>query len=401
MRAPTRRLLLAGSWGPERIPARPDRDDADWYLPLHVRDERGARERIATQVVAGADVVVAPTWLTHRRALLPLGETRRAAAWTTAAVRVAREAIDLGLERREESLAEATEDDVRRGRPRPLLAASLPALDEAPEPGMGRLLPHDAATERDYRDQAGVLADAAPDLLLVEGQSSEAEARTAITEAVDTGLPVWAALTIDAVVSSGVEAWLEWGRHTGLERILLPGPVADAAIAADGDLPWGGTVGEAAETPDWLAAGATVIARTDGAAVATLEPLRKAIDDHEHQAIETDRAAERRWAEHVAAAAMMAPGGAAVWLGQSPTEPLPDGFEWLVVKATEARRLPGDHYRFVIVDGDVEPDPSRLVQRGGVLVLRLDVVSHHGRSLRPISLDDQTEPPLATYRREG
>ncbi len=55
-----------------------------------------ARERIAAQVAAGADVVVAPTWLTHRRALLPLGETRRAAAWTADAVRVAREAVEIG-----------------------------------------------------------------------------------------------------------------------------------------------------------------------------------------------------------------------------------------------------------------------------------------------------------------
>jgi hypothetical protein len=400
MRAPARRLLLAGSWGPERMPARPDRDNADWYLPLHVRDERGARERIAAQVVAGADVVVAPTWLTHRRALLPLGETRRATAWTTAAVRVAREAIELGLERREELFAEATEDDVRRGRPRPFLAASLPALDEESEPGTGRLLPHDAATERDYRDQAGVLSDAEPDLLLVEGQSSEAEARTAIAEATDTGLPVWAALTRDAIATSGVEAWLEWSRHAGLAHILLPGPVTDAAIAADGDLPWGGTVGEVAETPDWLAAGATVIARTDGAAVATLEPLRNAIDDHEREAIATAHARDRRWAEHVTAAATAAPGGAAVWLGQAPTAPLPDGFEWLVVKTAEARRLPSDHYRLVIVDGDAVPDPGCLVQRGGVLVLRLEVVSLHVQGLRLISLDDQTRPPLATYRRE-
>ena len=142
-------LLIAGSVGPERSPARPDPDDADWYLPLHLRDERAARERIASQVALGADVVVAPTWLTHRRALLPLGETRRATAWTASAVRVAREAVEIGLEHREEALADVPEDDVRRGRPRPLVAASLPALDDEPEAATGRLLPHEAATARD------------------------------------------------------------------------------------------------------------------------------------------------------------------------------------------------------------------------------------------------------------
>ena len=39
-------LLLAGSVGPERIPARPDPDQADWYLPPHVRNEDAAREMV-------------------------------------------------------------------------------------------------------------------------------------------------------------------------------------------------------------------------------------------------------------------------------------------------------------------------------------------------------------------
>ena len=30
--------LLAGSVGPERVPARPDPEHADWYLPLHLRE---------------------------------------------------------------------------------------------------------------------------------------------------------------------------------------------------------------------------------------------------------------------------------------------------------------------------------------------------------------------------
>ena len=186
--------LLAGSVGPERIPARPDPDDTDWYLPLHLRHEQAARARIAAQVEAGADVVVAPTWLTHRRALLPLGETRRAAAWTAAAVRLGRQAVELGLERREERTAERADDDAAdRGRLAPLLAASLPALDDGTPGGEGRLLPREPATERDYRDQAGLIADAEPDLILVEGQPDEREGRIALAEAAQTGLPAWLA----------------------------------------------------------------------------------------------------------------------------------------------------------------------------------------------------------------
>ena len=171
------RRLLAGSVGPERVQARMDPDEPRWFEPLHVRDEAAARTRIAEQVAVGADAVVAPTWLTHRRALLPLGETRRARDWTAAAVRVARDGVEVGLERRDAaSLAAQDAVDADGGSApspialrAPLVGAALPALDDEPEPGSGRLLPRDAAADRDYRDQAGLLADMEPDFILVTG----------------------------------------------------------------------------------------------------------------------------------------------------------------------------------------------------------------------------------------
>ncbi|RKY17064.1 MAG: hypothetical protein DRQ55_16635 [Planctomycetota bacterium] len=396
---PRRHLLLAGSWGPERIPARPHRDDTDWYLPLHVRDEVGARERLAAQVAAGADVIVAPTWRTHRRALLPLGETRRAAAWTAAAVRVARDALEVGLERRAELLADAPADDSRRGRPTPLIAASLPALDDEPEAGTGRLMPHEAATERDYRDQAGVLTDAEPDLLLVESQRGEAEVRVAITEAAATGLPAWAAIQPSALAAADIEAWLEWSGQAGLERILLPS-LAAAALAADGDLPWGAVPRDKDVIPDWLDAGAGVVACLDGASVAVMEPLRAAIDDYERTELETARAPARRWEDHVTHAAAIAPGGAAVWLGERSPAPLPDGFEWIVVDAAEAPHLPDDHYRLV-VDAGHSPDLGRLLEGGGILACKDGSAPRGEVDLQLLTLDDKAGPALLIYRREG
>ena len=279
-------LLLAGSVGPERVPARPDPEDGDWYLPLHLRDEDVARERIAAQIAVGADVVVAPTWLTHRRALRPLGETRRAGAWTAAAVRVGRQAVEVGLERREASLADLDADDTRRGRPRPLVAASLPALDDEAESATGRLLPHEAATERDYRDQAGIIADAEPDLILVEGQQAEADARAAITQAIETGLPAWAALTTPALETSELSDWIDWAQARGLRRLLLPGPLRERAAATAAPLPWGALAPSDDPLSTWLEAGAGVVAWLDGANPAVVEPLRSAIDDHERAAIE-------------------------------------------------------------------------------------------------------------------
>ncbi|MFO7533069.1 MAG: homocysteine S-methyltransferase family protein [Candidatus Limnocylindrales bacterium] len=419
----TRCLLLAGSWGPERLPARPARDDADWVLPLHVRDEAAARERIAAQVAAGADVVVAPTWLTHRRALLPLAETRRAADWTTAAVRVARDAVEVGLERREALLADAPPDDVRQGRPDTRVAAVLPVLHDQPDAGSGRLPPHESASLRDYRDQAGLLADAAPDLLLVEAAADGAEARTAGQEACATGLPVWAAhaapMGDDAAIDAAyVETWLEWGRDVGLERLLLP-TLRVAAYARGGGLAWGGLlacapdalgVSDAAaaagsgangrkSAADWLAAGASALACLDGASAVALEPLRAAIDEVERVAIEASRAVERRWHAHVARAARMALGGPALWLGERAAAPLPEGFAWLHVDATEAHHLPTDRFRLIVARRPFE-GAAVLLERGGVLASGEPLAGGPESGLRTVLIDDASAPPLAIYRRE-
>lgn len=394
-----RRPLLAGSFGPERVPSRRHPDEADWYLPLHLRDERGARDRLVAQVAAGADVVVAPTWLTHRRALLPLGETRRAAAWTRAGVRVARDAVELGLEHREEQLAEAPDDDQRRGRPRPLVAAVLPALDEGAEVETGRLLPHEAATARDYRDQAGLLAEAEPDLLLVEGQRAETQAHLAIGEAADTGLPVWAALSLDALAAADLEGWLEWSESSGVARLLLPPPLSMRLAAAEAEVPWAASVRPGDDATPWLEAGAGAVALLDGATPASIEPFRAAIDKHERAAIEAARAAGRRWLDHVARAATIAPRGAAVWIGDTPEAPLPDGFEWLVVAAAEASQLPAGHYRLVIACEGIATELGRLLEHGGVLAAH--AADRRDADLRALVVDDSTAPALSIYRRES
>lgn len=389
-----RRLLLAGSVGPERIPARPDPHYADWYLPLHLRDQSAARGRIAAQIAAGADVVVAPTWLTHRRALLPLGETRRAAPWTAAAVHLGREALELGLERREELSAP---DAVQaKDRPTPLLAATLPGLDDGTLPGEGRLPPHEAATERDYREQAGVLADAEPDLILVEGQSNEPETRVAMAEAAATGLPTWLALSHSALATCDLEEWLESSHACGVTRLLVPGPAAERTAAADGPVPWGTLEADPASVGEWLDHGAGAVARLDGASTNAVTTLRAALDEYERPLVEAAGAAEGRWQRAVEQAAAVAPGGAALWLGTAPSWTLPDGFDWLVVGPSEARHLPRGHYRLVVDSTGEGSDLALTLERSGVLVER----TLRPRPLRCLTLDDTAQPPIATYRRE-
>jgi hypothetical protein len=401
-----------------------------WFEALHVRDPRAARERLIGQVVAGAHVVVAPTWQTHRRALLAVGETRQARAWTAAAMRIGRDAIEIGQERLLGVTAGDGDDDAdadlaasaatavaaapsavpQRRRPVPLLAASLPALDETPEPGAGRLLPREAASERDYRDQAGLLADGAPDLILVEGQSTISEAHLAVEAALDTGLPVWVALDGLAGDADAAARIMDALGGRSVECLLLPG--SPPAQPPSRPTAWGGLLDDSADIESakrWLDAGACVLAVLDGATPSRLGSVRAAIDRAEDLAQRVAREDEERWWAHVRRAAAIAEGGVALWLltpGEAAprAEQLPRGFDWLVVPRDELRLLPDGRFRLVVsptANRGRTVDSGRLLDGGGILALAGDPWTLLAAGLRVVSTDDSGEPVLRILRRES
>ena len=200
---PAPRLLAGAPWRDRLRPPRPT-DAPRWFEPIHVREPARVRQALAAQVEAGADVITAPAWLTHRRALMEIGESRRAAEWSRAAVQLAREAIEEGLSRRGER---ATANAI-------LVAGPLPDLDARPESGSGRLAERGAAADRDRDAQAGILADAGVDLILVEAHSSVEAGTRATAAAAATGLATWA--TVPAAAADDIAAWAE--------RSLLPAP---------------------------------------------------------------------------------------------------------------------------------------------------------------------------------
>jgi hypothetical protein len=278
------------------------------------------------------------------------------------------------------------------------VAAVLPALDDEQETATGRLLSHEAATERDYRDQAGAIADAEPDLILVEGQRGGEDVRVAVAEAVQTGLPVWAALTREALASTELPEWIEWANAHEVRRLLLPGPLPDRAAAFDAPLPWGALAPSVEPIAAWLEAGAGAIARLDRATATVLDAMRAAIDEHERVSIEARHAARRRWRALVQRAASMAPGGAAAYIGEADDPALPSGFEWVRVEPHELPHLPSGRFRLLVDrEGDIGPDAARALEAGGIAVSRPGQADR----LRLMTLDDSADPPLAIYRREG
>jgi S-methylmethionine-dependent homocysteine/selenocysteine methylase len=168
-------ILLDAAMGTEL-----QRRGADTRLPLWsaraLRDSPALVSAIhREEVEAGADVLTANTFRTHRRTLEKGGLGHRSRELTALAVQLAREAA--------------------RGANREVfVAGSLSPLEDCYRPG---LVPDDAALEREHREQAESLAAAGVDLLLLETHNSVRELVAAARAAKKTGLPFVASMVTD------------------------------------------------------------------------------------------------------------------------------------------------------------------------------------------------------------
>lgn len=370
-------VLIAGSAEGEREAPVPGPEPA-WFQPLHVRDPAAARRALAARVARGADALLAPTWLTHRRALLRVGESRRAAEWTTAAVRVAREAADEGLAMRPTDLPQT----------HVTVAGVLPRLDAWADESTGRRPTARTARAADLHELAGVLTDAGSDVLLVEDQGNAASWAEAVRSALAAGVPVWAAVdvaramegpTIEAIGScSGVGTYALlvdagddadagiWARTitalrttTGLDLGgLLPAGASDADLAA--------MVRSALEADAWAVGLATT------ATPERLGIVRAAMDEVAGEREAAREAADVAWRQCVEQAAQQAPGGRAVWLADEPPRQPPPSFDWTLAPWSDLPRLPVGAFRLVVSDGGRAGVPalSHLLDEDGVLVAR-------------------------------
>jgi len=146
---------------------------------------------------AGADVLTANTFRTHRRTLENEGLGDRAQGLTRRAVELAREST--------------------RGVPRRIfVVGSLSPLEDCYRPD---LVPEVNELEREHREQALALAEDGVDGILVETQNSAVELIRAVRAARETGLPVIASVVTDGEghllsgeeISAAVETLLEEG----------------------------------------------------------------------------------------------------------------------------------------------------------------------------------------------
>ena len=127
------------------------------------------------EVAAGAEVLTANTFRTHRRTLAKGGLAERSRELTALAVHLAREAAD------------AAGRDV-------FVAGSVSPLEDCYRPD---LVPEDPALEREHQEQAESLTAAGVDLLLLETHNTVRELVAAARAAKETGLPFVASMVTD------------------------------------------------------------------------------------------------------------------------------------------------------------------------------------------------------------
>jgi len=352
---------LAGAPAKDRLLIASPGSSTRWFEPMHVREPARVRGEMTDQVFAGADILLAPTWLTHRRSLVPVGETRRAQEWTSLAVGVAREAVERGRERRDDGRA-------------CLILGVLPDPDATDEAATGRQLRPDAAAERDERAQSGILAETGLTGVLIEARPSLERTRVALRAVVEHDMGAW--VTIPATRADGLALaeWLDTLAAGGATTLLFESPdVAPGDQSAEGR--YGVVVPGPLDVADprgvaatWIDRGASVLGILAEATPDALRPLIEARDAALEAAVADDTAEQALFERWLGDAAVRASGGRGLWVGDAP-ERLPDRFDWTVVPATAVGALSSGTWRFVVSRGTLDPrDAARLVERGGIVV---------------------------------
>jgi homocysteine S-methyltransferase len=167
-----RPILLDGATGTELNRRGVSTDLPLWSAGALLDAPAALRQIHRDYLLAGAEIVTANTFRTHRRSLARGGLGDSAAELTRLAVELAQAAVGEGALERPA-----------------YVAGSLAPLEDCYSP---ELVPPQAECEREHAEMAANLAAAGADLILVETMNTIREAHAAATVACATGLPVLA-----------------------------------------------------------------------------------------------------------------------------------------------------------------------------------------------------------------
>ena len=174
--ADPRPIILDGAVGTELMRRAVDTRLPLWSAGALITAPHVLRQIHADYLRAGAEIITADTFRTHRRNLAAAGLDHRARDLTHKAVEIAQSAIR----------ARTRPLDPARYQPR-YVAGSMSPLEDCYSP---ELVPPQEECEREHGEMARHLAEAGVDLILVETMNTIREARAAVMAARATGLPV-------------------------------------------------------------------------------------------------------------------------------------------------------------------------------------------------------------------
>ncbi len=156
-------------------------DDIAWSARANLEQPELVQQVHEAYIRAGAEVIIANTYAASRAALRPAGlgshvaEANRSAVRAALAARVAAATRPVAVAGSMSSFSPIDMDPAALGQP-----LDGPASEDPRFP-----------TLADFREQAGLLAEAGADLIVLEMIDAKGYGRAAVQAAAETGLPVW------------------------------------------------------------------------------------------------------------------------------------------------------------------------------------------------------------------
>lgn len=187
-------------------------DDEAWSGRANLEQREVVQRVHEAYIRAGADVIIANTFAASRAALEPAGLGGRVADANRSAVAAALEARDAAAGGRAVAVA---------GSMSSFSPVAMHGKDQA-----GPVFPSLA----DFREQAGLLAEAGVDLIALELMEASGYGRAALQAATETGLPVWLGLSAVRLDDGTLGADPELGEGDSFAELVSK--LADPALAA-------------------------------------------------------------------------------------------------------------------------------------------------------------------------
>ncbi len=195
-------------------------DDVAWSARANLEQPDVVQRVHEAYIRAGAEVIIANTFAASRAALEPAGLGSRVAEANRSAVRAALRARQAAA-----------------GRPVAVAGSMSSFCPVAMDPGaLGAPLGGPASEDprfpglADFREQAGLLAEAGADLIALEMIDAQGYGRAALQAAAETGLPVWLGISPARLEDGTLGTLPELGDGDSFEDLLSA--LVDPALAA-------------------------------------------------------------------------------------------------------------------------------------------------------------------------